>query len=102
MSIEISRGGGSRWWRRNYGSGEAVAIQEKSKLSFAKGTKLQTSRLDVEGMVVAESLPCVSLVVGSENIEWLADSSARKHICTDLSLMWDVTKISEPVGSLIG
>ena len=74
-----------------------ATIQEKPRLSFAKGTKFQTSRQDVEGMVVAESLPCESSVVMSENVEWLADSGAGMHVCTNLSLMWDVTKSSEPV-----
>ena len=47
--------------------------------------------------MVAESLSCVSSTVKSEDIEWLADSGAGRHICRDLSLMWDVTKVSELV-----
>ena len=47
--------------------------------------------------MVAESLSCDSSVTRNENIEWLADSGAGRHICTDLTSMWDVTKSSEPV-----
>ena len=72
-------------------------IREKPRLSFAKGTKFQSSKQDVEGMVVAESLSCDSSVTRSENIEWLADFGAGRHICTDLTSMWNVTKSSEPV-----
>ena len=74
-----------------------ATIQEKPRLSFAKGTKFQCARQDVEGMVVAESLSCDSSVTMSENIEWLADSGAGRHICKDLTLMWNVTKSSETV-----
>lgn len=69
----------------------------RPRLSFAKGTKFDNARKTVEGMV-AHVLPSeTSLNAPGDCIEWLADSGAGRHVCTDLSLMWNVQRIEEPV-----
>ena len=47
----------------------------------------------VEGMVVAESLPDDLSFSSSEEAERLADSGACRHVCTNLSLMWNVHEL---------
>ena len=61
----------------------------KPRLSFAKGTKKDQVKT-VEGMVAHEVLPETFCNELEDEIEWLADSRARRHVCNDLSLMWDV------------
>ena len=72
----------------------------KPRLSFARGTKNDQSKT-VEGMVAHEVLPDASLNEPEDKIEWLADSGASRHVCNDLSLMWDVKEIVDPV-KLVG
>ena len=33
----------------------------------------------------------------AEVVEWLGDSGASRHVCTDRSLMWDIVERTEPV-----
>ena len=47
--------------------------------------------------MVAESMPDDLSLSSSEEAEWLADSGAGRHVCTNLSLMWNVHELSEPV-----
>ena len=68
----------------------------KPRLSFAKGTKKDQFK-NVEGMVAHEVLPDASFNEPEDEIEWLADSGAGRHVCNDLSLMWDVKEIADPV-----
>ena len=70
---------------------------ERPKLLNPKATKFQLAKQHVEGMVVAESLPDDLSFSSSEEAEWLADSGACRHVCTNLSLMWNVHELSEPV-----
>ena len=66
----------------------------KSRLSFAKGTKRDQAR-EVEGMVVAEFLPDVSLNEPKDEIEWFADSKASLHVCDDMNVMRSVRQLEE-------
>ena len=68
----------------------------KPRFSFAKGTKKDQAK-NIEGMVAHEVLPDASFNVPKDEIEWLADSGANRHVCNDLSLMWDVKEIVDPV-----
>ena len=68
----------------------------KPRLSFAKGTKKDQAK-NVEGMVAHEVLPETSCNEPEDEIEWLADSGAGRHVCNDLSLMWDVKELEDPV-----
>ena len=33
----------------------------------------------------------------SDNVEWLGDSGASRHVCNDLGLMWDVKVHEDPI-----
>ena len=59
-------------------------------LSFAKGTKKENAKEGVEGMVVDEVLSVVVVVGPSRDVEWLGDSRASRHVCNDVSILWDV------------
>jgi len=66
-------------------------------LSFAPGTKKEKAKETAEGMMVEE------VQVGQEDaadfarVEWLGDSGASRHVCTNLSLMWDVVVREDPI-----
>ena len=72
----------------------------RPRLSFAKGTKMQSaseSAMTIEGMVAHVVIPEESTNEPEDDIEWLADSGAGRHVCNDLSLMWDVSEMAESV-----
>ena len=50
----------------------------------------EVARSAIGGMVVEEVLSFDASDVASEQVEWLADFAAGKHVCNDLSLIWDV------------
>ena len=85
-----SRGVAAGVAARDSGFGEPLVPALKPKvLSFAKGTKKDSTKESAEGMVVSEVLS-VFIDVPSENVEWLGDHSAHRHVCNYLSLLWDV------------
>lgn len=46
-------------------------------------------------MVVEEMLPNVD--GSSQDVEWLGDSGASRHVCNDMSLLWDVKVREDPI-----
>ena len=64
-------------------------------LSFAKGTKKENAKNGAEGMVIEEVLS--NSLAASKNVEWLGDSGASRHVCIDLSLMWNVKVHEDPI-----
>ena len=96
-----NKGGSSAGGSGGSGSGGAAkplvpAIKPKM-LSFAKGTKMENAKDGAEGMVIEEVLSNASVHDASDNVEWLGDFGASRHVCNDLGLMWDVKVHEDPV-----
>ena len=96
-----NKGGSTASGSGGSGSGGAAkplvpAIKPKM-LSFAKGTKRENAKDGAEGMVMEEVLSNASVYDASENVEWLGDSGASRHVCNDLRLMWDVEVREDPI-----
>ena len=93
-------GGSDGGASRASGSGGEAKLPAPSirpKLSFSKGTKKEIVKEGAEGMVLEEVL---SNSVGSDpltDVEWLGDSGASRHVCNDMSLLWDVVEREEPI-----
>ena len=96
-----NKGGSSAGGSGGSGSGGAAkppvpAIKPKM-LSFAKGTKMENAKDGAEGMVIEEVLSNASVHDASDNVEWLGDSGASRHVCNDLGLMWEVKVHEDPI-----
>ena len=52
-------------------------------------------------MVVDEVLPVAAADGLSENMVWLGDSRAPRHVCNDLGLMLDVRVRDNPIQLLV-
>ena len=58
-------------------------------MSFAKGIKRENAKDGAEGMVVKEVLSNAPVHDAFRNVEWLGDFGVSRHMCNDLSPMWD-------------
>ena len=90
-------GSGSSGGSGSGGSVKPLVPAIRPKLSFAKSTKLDKAKEGAEGMVVEEVLPHAIVEGSTGDVEWLGDSGASRHVCNDMSLLWDVKVREDPI-----
>ena len=93
------------------GTAEPPILAIRPKLNFTRtlqglckdftrtlqGLGKKIAKEGAEGMVLEEALP-KSLGSNPLNyVEWLANSGASRHVCNDMSLLWDVIEREEPI-----
>ena len=57
-------------------------------------------KAQARGGVVAfvfEEVMAVDVGKAAKEVEWLGDTGSSRHVCTDLSLMWDVRTREKPI-----
>ena len=82
---------------RGGGSAKLPVLATKPELGFAKGVKRESAKERAEGMVVEKVL---LISVGGhplEDVEWPGYFGASRHVCNDMSLLWDVNVREEPM-----
>lgn len=69
------------------GSAKPLVLATRPKLSFSKGTKIENAEEGAERMGAEKMLPNAVVDGSSEDVEWLGDFGASRHVRDGMSLL---------------
>ena len=80
-----------RWsWRREGAAKKLAPLLKPKLLPYARKKELAKE----QACVLEEAFPAAA---EAKVVEWLGDLGTSRHVCTDMSMMWDIVERTEPV-----